>query len=184
MIHTMRKRAVEFNARSLRHAESRVIESAPPLCSSCGVPFDSQYFDESRIVDAPLPGQEVILAEFDLPPQYCGALEYFAQFTDQYAKDNSQIVTDGVVWRIEADGSPLFPYLSLDRIINPWGKGAFPIALRLSENVNVKMLARGVDKTGPGSAIPLTKVGGRLLGRFWYNTAYDNRGDDAARRRY
>jgi len=153
------------------------IEAPSSLCNSCGAPLDSQYFDDSSVVAVPDVGETVTLAEFKLPPQYCGILEYFAQFTDEYARDNSQIETPGVEWLILADGSPLFPYLSLDRIVNPWGQGSFPVAIRLQENTALRFVARGVKSVSPST---ITRVGGRLLGRFWYNAAQG----DAAQRRF
>ena len=48
------------------------------VCPMCGIPTDSQYFDESKVAAAPAVGREVLLAHFELPPQYCGVLEYFA----------------------------------------------------------------------------------------------------------
>jgi hypothetical protein len=153
------------------------IDAHQALCTSCGAPFDSQYFDDSSVVEVPRGGETVTLAEFELPPQYCGVLEYFAQFTDEYARDNSKIETPGIEWLILADGSPLFPYLSLDRIVNPWGNGAFPVAIRLQENTVLKFVARDVSGN---SSSTINRVGGRLVGRFWYNSAYG----DAAQRRY
>lgn len=155
---------------------NQLIEARQALCTTCGAPLDSQYFDESSVVDAPDPGKTVTLAEFELPPQYCGVLEYFAQFTDEYAGNRSKIETVGIEWLILADGSPLFPYLSLDRIINPWGEGVFPVAIRLQENTTLKFIARGVS----ARSSQLKKVGGRLMGRFWYNTAQG----DAGQRRF
>jgi len=152
-------------------------ESNSALCTACGAPFDSQYFDISSVVGAPRVGQTITLAEFELPPQYCGVLEYFAQFTDEFARDNSQIETPGVEWLILADGSPLFPYLTLNHIVNPWGEGAFRVAIRLQENTILKFVARGVGGPSPST---ITKVGGRLLGRFWYNAAHG----DATRNRF
>lgn len=147
------------------------IESASSLCTSCGAPLDSQYFDESSVVSRPAVGETVTLAQFDLPPQYCGVLEYFSQFTDQYATNRAAIRTEGVEWLILADGSPLFPYLRLDRIVNPWGEGSYPVAIRLPENTSIRFIARGVN-TSTGAASPINQVGGRLLGRFWYNAVY------------
>lgn len=161
----------------MRAANNFTLDHAPALCTTCGTPLDAQYFDESRVVAAPRVGETVELAQFELPPQYCGILEYFAQFTDEYARDNSLIETPGIEWLILADGSPLFPYLTLNRIVNPWGQGAFPVAIRLQENTTLKFVARGVSNNSPST---ITKVGGRLLGRFWYNAAYG----DAARRRF
>jgi hypothetical protein len=155
-----------------------IIEVTPALCTACGVPFDAQYFDRSSVKPVPRAGETIELARVDLPPQYCGVLEYFAQFTDEYALDNSQIETPGVEWLILADGSPLSPYLSFDRIINPWGEGAFPVAVRLPEGATIKFIARGVSNNSPNPS-QITRVGGRLLGRFWYNATFG----DAARRR-
>jgi hypothetical protein len=160
----------------MRAAYNSTTDYAPALCTACGTPFDSQYFDESSVVDAPNVGETVVLAEFELPPQYCGVLEYFAQFTDEYAGDRSKIKTVGIEWLILADSSPLFPYLSLDRIVNPWGEGVFPVAIRLPENTTLKFVARGVSARSSG----LNEIGGRLMGRFWYNTAHGN----AAQRRF
>ena len=153
-------------------------DAAPALCSACGVPFDAQYFDASSVLRKPSLGETATLAEFKLPPQYCGVLEYFAQFTDAYALDNSQIETPDVEWSILADGSPLFPYLSIRHIVNPWGQGSFPVAVRLPEGATIKFIARGVS-AAPTSP-PITKVGGRLLGRFWYSAT----SGDALRQRY
>ena len=161
----------------LRAQNNSTAEASSALCTACGAPFDSQYFDDSSVVAAPRAGETVTLAEFALPPQYCGILEYFAQFTDEYARDNSLIETSGVEWLILADGGPLFPYLTLKNIVNPWGNGAFPVAIRLQENTTLKFVARGVSSNSPST---ITKVGGRLIGRFWYNATHG----DAAQRRF
>jgi hypothetical protein len=153
-------------------------DAAPSLCSGCGVPSDAQYFDVSSVQRKPNPGETFTLAEFELPPQYCGVLEYFAQFTDDYARDNSLIETPGIEWLILADGGPLFPYLTLKHIVNPWGNGAYPVAIRLQENTVLKFVARGVTSNSAQSTI--TKVGGRLVGRFWFNSAQG----DAGQRRF
>ncbi|HEY6401014.1 MAG TPA: hypothetical protein VI479_06375 [Blastocatellia bacterium] len=156
---------------------NQFIESHPALCAACRSPLDSQYFDDSRIVRAPDVGATVTLAEFELPPQYCGVLEYFAQFTNEYGRDNSLIETPGIEWLILVDGAPLFPYLALDHIVNPWGEGAFQIGIRLQENTSLRFVARGVSSDCPRT---ISKVGGRLLGRFWYNAA----NCDAEQRRF
>jgi len=157
-------------------------DAAPALCSACGVPFDAQYFDVSNVFQKPRLGETATLAEFKLPPQYCGVLEYFAQFTDAYALDNSRIETPDVEWSILADGSPLFPYLSIRHIVNPWGEGSFPVAVRLPEGATIKFIARGVTaaQTSTPTSPPITKVAGRLLGRFWYSAT----SGDAIRQRY
>ena len=134
----------------------------------CSIPLDSQYFDESKVTDAPPIGREVLLARFELPPQYCGVLEYFAQFTDAYGKDPSRIHTPGLQWLLLVNKRPLYPYTNLDRIVNPWGNGSFQVSIRLDENSTVEFQVRRLADEVP----KVTEVGGRILGRYWYNAAY------------
>src|SRR5207247_9848978 len=107
--------------------------SAPQtLCCNCCIPLDAKYFDVSGVKDPPEQlGESVVLAEFELPPQYCGVLEYFSQFTNLCPKDPSKIETPGLEWLILANGQPLFPYLPMELIVNPWGFGSFDVAIRL-----------------------------------------------------
>jgi hypothetical protein len=153
------------------------------LCTTCGIALDSEYFDESGVVEeiqdaeeekkvkeVLTPGQEKVLATFELPPQYCGVLEYFSQFTDLHAKDPSQIRTPDIQWRILINRRPLYPYLTLDRIVNPWGYGSFPVSIRLDENARVDFIVRRISKGSPTRII--TRIGGRIMGRYWYNAAY------------
>ena len=60
------------------------------LCPNCGLPRDYEHFDESGFADTPSLGREVVLARFELPPQYCGLLENFSQFTDLLGRDLSR----------------------------------------------------------------------------------------------
>jgi hypothetical protein len=138
------------------------------LCSICGIPVDAGYFDDSKVADAPDAGREVSLARFELPPQYCGVLQYFAQFTDAYAKDPSQVHTPGLQWLILVNKRPLYPYINLDRIVNPWGYGSFQVSIRLDENATIEFAARRVSN----DASAITKIGGRIVGRYWYNAIY------------
>jgi hypothetical protein len=149
-------------------------------CTVCGIPPDSEYFDESGDAEPPSPGKAVVLARFELPPQHCGVLEYFSQFTDLHAQNASQIRTPGLEWRILSNNRPLYPYIRLNRIVNPWGYGSFPIALRLDENSVIEFVVRGVSSEDSGSGDVITTVAGRIVGRYWYNTAYE----DAQRRRF
>jgi hypothetical protein len=142
------------------------------LCAMCGIPVDSLYFDESRLDEAPGPGREVSLARFELPPQYCGVLQYFAQFTDLHARDKSQIETPGLEWLILSNRRPLYPYLRLERIVNPWGYGSFPIGIRLDEGTVLEAVVRGVSNGAAPPAEQVRRVGARIVGRFWYNAAY------------
>jgi hypothetical protein len=107
------------------------------------------------------------LAKYKLHRNYCGMLLYFAQFTDQHAKDPTQVKTPGLLWQIRCNGQPRDPYLTFDRIINPWGLSGFPIFLRLEEGCKVEFAVRRM-----GSIPKQLKVGGRILGRYWYNTIY------------
>ena len=77
--------------------------------------------------------------------------------------------TPGLLWQILANGQPLSPYHQLATIINPWGFGSFQFSIRLPEGAVVEMVVRrtGSDVASPGKVINM--VGGRLLGRYWYN---------------
>jgi hypothetical protein len=137
-------------------------------CPMCGIPLDSEYFDESGVVEAPAIGEQVILARFELPPQYCGVLEYFSQFTDEHAGDPAKIATPGLLWTILVNNRPLYPNLNYDRIVNPWGYGSFQISIRLDDSATIAFVVRRVSNTAPN----ITQVGGRIVGRYWYNAAY------------
>ena len=148
------------------------------ICDICGIPRDAGFFDESNIFQLdpddqrnPLKnaGQELSLARYKLHRNYCGVLMSFAQFTDQYALDNSKVKTTGYQWQIRCNRQPRDPYLTFDHIINPWGYGGFPIQLRLEEGCVVELVIRNVGASG---ADILTQVGGRITGRYWYNTIY------------
>jgi hypothetical protein len=149
-----------------------------PACHVCGVPADSSYFDDSSIAAAPQSGAEVVLARFELHANYCGILQYFAQYTDAYATTPVEVETPNLEWQIRSDGRPLAPWLTFRRIINPWGLSGFPIHVRLQEGCLTELVVRnvgsGIVLFAPGD-IPVTRVGGRLLGRYWYNTAFGGR---------
>jgi len=142
------------------------------LAPDCGIPVDSQYFDDSKIVALPPLGTTALLARVELPPQYCGVLEYFSQFTDLFSGDPAEVRTPGLLWQVLVNGQPLAPYHQLATIINPWGFGSFQFHLRLPEGVLVEMVVRrtGAEVASPGKVI--NTVGGRLVGRYWYNGAY------------
>jgi hypothetical protein len=134
----------------------------------CGIPLDSEYFDESGVVEAPNVGEAIVLAHFELPPQYCGVLEYFSQFTNEHARNSAEIKTPGLLWMIMVNKRPLYPYLNFDRIVNPWGYGSFQVSIRLDENATIEFAVRRVSN----GASNITQVGGRIVGRYWYNAAY------------
>ncbi len=139
------------------------------VCHICGIPADAGFFDESSIQGAPKAGEEIVLARYELHRNYCGMLLYFAQFTDRYASNPIEVDTPGYQWQIRCNGQPRDPYLTFDRIINPWGLSGFPLHLRLEEGCALEFAVR---KLGDDKGRPLTTVGGRILGRYWYNTIY------------
>jgi hypothetical protein len=147
-------------------------------CHICGIPADASYFDDSSIAAAPTSSnREVVLAKYELHANYCGELQYFAQYTDAYATTATAVETPELEWQIRSDGQPLAPWLTFRRIINPWGLSGFPIHIRLKEGSLTELVVRFVD---PGfillsSLPPVQQVGGRLLGRFWYNTNFGGR---------
>jgi len=150
-----------------------------PTCHVCGIPADASYFDDSSIAKAPGENSgEVVLAKYELHPNYCGELQYFAQFTDAYATTPAAVETPDLEWQIRSDGQPLAPWLTFRRIINPWGLSGFPIHIRLREGSLTELVVRFV---GTGSIVEATdlptvqQVGGRLLGRYWYNTDFGGR---------
>ena len=141
------------------------------LCQVCSVPLDAGYFDVASIKTAPGVGQEVELARYELHPQYCGALLYFMQYAEEKSATKKQVIsnTPGYEWVILCNNQPRAPYLPTSLILNPWGANALPIHLRLEEGCTLRFVIRRV-----ASAVPqeLAQVGGRLLGRSWYNTIY------------
>jgi hypothetical protein len=139
------------------------------ICTVCGIPQDAGFFDESTIKPAPLLGEELVLAKYELHRNYCGMLMYFAQFTNKYAGDPTQVETPGYQWQIRCNGQSRDPYLAFQHIINPWGLSGFPIYLRLEEGCLLELAIRNVGARGDNV---LSKVGGRILGRYWYNDIY------------
>lgn len=150
-----------------------------PTCHVCGIPADASYFDDSSIAGVPdEKHREVVLAKYELHPNYCGELQYFAQFTDAYATTAAAVETPDLEWQIRSDGQPLAPWLTFRRIINPWGLSGFPIHLRLREGSLTELVVRfvGEASTVPVRDLPqVQRVGGRLLGRYWYNTDFGGR---------
>ncbi len=151
------------------------IESVTGLCAACGIPFDSQYFDDSSVKNAPGLGQEVVLARLELPAQYCGVLQHFSQFTDAFGNNFANILTPTIEWKLLVNNHAMFPYMNLRQIVNPWGYGSYPVNLRLDEDSTVELVARGVLDDDPlphVEVIAPTVIAGRIVGRFWYNASY------------
>ena len=146
-------------------------------CDICGVPTDADHFDVANSFQhAPGFGnnsnkQEVELASYTLHSQYCGVLLYFAQYADTEPPPPAQQIlshTPGYEWLILCNSQPRSPYLPSSIILNPWGYTAFPVHLRLEEGCSVKLVVRKVGQP----VKQLSTVGGRLMGRYWYNTNY------------
>ena len=144
------------------------------VCRICGIPLDANYFDAASIKPAPQhPGEEVELARYALHPQYCGVLLTFVQYADpEGAQQRELFQTPGYEWLILCNNQPRDPYLPTNLILNPWGFNAFPVNLRLEEGCVVRLVVRKVLPQPNESEIPLSRVGGRLLGRYWYSTVY------------
>jgi hypothetical protein len=153
------------------------------ICAICGIPQDAGFFDESNIKEAPKLGEELVLARYELHRNYCGMLMYFAQFTNKYASDPTEVQTPGYQWQIRCNGQPRDPYLAFQHIINPWGLSGFPVYLRLEEGCVLEITIRNLDVLNPPPPTDpnaedkdkyrrLKRVGGRILGRYWYNNIY------------
>ena len=80
--------------------------------------------------------------------------------------------TPGYEWVILCNNQPRAPYLPTSLILNPWGYNAFPIHLRLEEGCTLRFVVRKVTPPAGETEVKLSQVGGRLLGRSWYNTIY------------
>jgi hypothetical protein len=143
------------------------------VCHICGVPADAGYFDVADIRAAPQLGKEVELARYELHPQHCGVLLYFAQYAEPEEARNKEVFkTPGYEWAILCNNQPRAPYLPTSLNLNPWGQNAFPIQLRLEEGCAVRFVVRKVPPPPDETEITLSRVGGRLVGRYWYNTIY------------
>jgi hypothetical protein len=151
------------------------LRTVAPLTSTsaasvCGLPVDAEHFDSSSIQPRPAVGHEMLLARFELQPQYCGWFENFAQFVGKEDGEGLAVVdTPGLQWLLLVNHRPLFPYVELEHIVNPWGFGGFPVSIRLDDLAVVELLVRNRDYPDD---LPIKKVGGRITGRFWYNPAY------------
>jgi len=144
------------------------------VCSICGSPADAGYFDVSSFKAPPVEtGQEVELARYAMHPQYCGSLMYFAQYAER-ASDAGQVktITPGFEWVILCNNQPRSPYLPSSLILSAWGRTAFPVNMRLEEGCLMRFVVRKVALPPGGKAIDLSQVGGRLMGRSWYNANF------------
>jgi hypothetical protein len=139
-------------------------------CPRCGNAIDSLCFDDSRVIENwPAARREELLASFELPPQYCGVLESFMQFTDTHARDPGLILTPSVHWRLLVDRHPIAPYVDLHCIVNPWGAWQAPgLVIKLPAGARIDLVARRM----PGVADNIQVVAGRITGRYWYDLSF------------
>jgi hypothetical protein len=135
--------------------------AASRACATCGIPVDSQYFDSFGFADLK-PGEDATLAHFELPPQYCGVLECFSQFTNDFFVNPTQVETRHLEWRLLVNGRPVPPYTDIRAILNPWGVGSYPVKIRLSDGARLELSVR-LDMGGANIT-----VGGRISGRYWF----------------
>jgi hypothetical protein len=144
------------------------------VCHTCGIPVDAGFFDEASIKLAPTTEYtEIVLAQYKLHSNHCGVFMNFAQFTDVYAQSNMQVQTPGLQWQIRCNGQPRDPYLTFQYILNPWGYSGMPVQLRLEEGCLIEMVVRKVPlPTGIEDPPQIKWVGGRITGRYWYNTDF------------
>ncbi len=144
------------------------------VCQVCSVPLDAGYFDVASIKKAPQNvGDEVEVARYELNSQYCGALLYFTQYAEKSGTKKQVISnTPGYEWLILCNNQPRAPYFPTDLILNPWGANDLPIHLRLEEGCTLRFVVRKVKPVAGQTEVKLSQVGGRLLGRTWYNTIY------------
>lgn len=145
----------------------------PTACERCGMASDARVFDESGVDALPEPGREKLLARVQLSQQYCGLLEYFSQYTDRLGRDPSAIETPGLQWLILVNRQTLGPYVNLEHIVNPWGYVSFPVRIRLPEGATLELVVR--RRHGAGGLEGVERVGGRLVGRYWYDASYGGR---------
>jgi hypothetical protein len=148
-------------------------DSSSGLCVNCGIPVDSQRFDESSIANVPDVGDEIVVASVDLPAQYCGTLEHVAQFTDLNLRRPDQVDSPGLEWTLVANGRALHPFSRLTRILNPWGFGSYRMDVRLDESAHLELIVRRTaQRTSRNPQLRVQEVGGRLVGRYWYNRGF------------
>lgn len=152
------------------------LETYGTLCDACGIPLDAEHFDRSAIRDVEWrefnAGDTLSLASFQLRPQYCAVVECFSQYTDRWAR-GQEVRTAGLRWSVRANGRPLWPYESVEHVVNPWGYGSFGVRIRVEEGAYLELAVTRVSE--PGDLEGFTQIGGRICGRYWYNPAYGGR---------
>lgn len=132
---------------------------------------DSNYTEPPRGAQIAIlsAGHSLELARFRLPPEHYGELLSFSQFTDKLASNPYSVLTPGYQWSILLNDHPMAPWLSFDHVRNPWGMLAYPLALRLPENSVVRLVIRNLDVDQKDTERWLRRVGGRLVGIYWFD---------------
>ena len=84
----------------------------------------------------------------------------------------AEVLTPGLLWQLRPTDSRSRPITSSTSILNPWGFGSYQLGMRLPEGAVLELIARRIGEVvaSPGKQINL--IGGRLVGRYWYNVAY------------
>jgi hypothetical protein len=149
---------------------STVSRAEGAACERCGQAIDSRHFDTAGFAPLPARGREALLARVELAPQYCGMLEFFSQYTDLQARDADRVETPGLQWLILVNRQVLDPYTELEFIANPWGFGSFQLQVRLPEGARVEFIVR--RGLGALELDDIKRVGGRLAGRYWYDSSF------------
>ena len=146
------------------------------VCQICGVPVDAGYFDVASFKDAPVGmrarrgGAGALRAASRSTAAPCS----ISPSSRKTGSDARQVIsqTPGYEWIILCNNQPRAPYLPTSLILNPWGYNALPRSpaiggrMRRQSSWSEKLLLPR------GRAVTLSQVGGRLMGRSWYNTNY------------
>ena len=146
------------------------------LCPNCGLPRDYEHFDESGFASRQRRSSPAV--------RWCWRASNCRHNTAGCSKISPSLPTcSGAISprsrRPACNGSsqstngPLYPYVRLEHIVNPWGYGSFGVSIRLDENATVEFVVRNLGHPPPDRPeTEINRVGGRIVGRFWYNPAY------------
>jgi hypothetical protein len=72
------------------------------------------------------------------------------------------------------NGVPLEPWLAFDQILNPWGLNGFPLDVRMDREATLHFVIRNLN-VDQGSRFWLRQVGGRMIGRYWFDEEHAGR---------
>ena len=143
------------------------------FCNICGAPLDADYFDVVQLSACACerrPGSRAGAPRAAFAVLRRAAL--FRPVRRAGRTDSRQVLseTPGYEWVILCNNQPRAPYLPTSLILSAWGLNAFPVNLRLEEGCVVRFVVRqGHASARRRRSITLSQVGGRLMGRSWYN---------------